>query len=159
MDNVNNSFKLICPAIGSDPSLKVNCPTIGTVEANSLGMCLPGGIAGIYYFGATGCFYGTIKSIYTGKVFAKSKVAVGAVERLMAGKATAIAERNIQPCLVESIANGIVWGADGWLSGAFCFGGIGLGNKFYQKITGYEIPNIEIDLSVTAPGIQLMERV
>lgn len=141
-----------------DPKLKVNCP-LGSIEANSLAMALPGAVAGAYYVGATGSVYGAIESVCSGRSIAVSRVTVaGSVKGLLAGKATVIAKRSIWPCVVEAVLTGFEWAHAGGFSGALCFGGIGACSPIYQDITGYTIPDIEMDLSITAPRVQLIER-
>lgn len=141
--------------ITEDPYFQVSCP-YGEVEGGDIGMCLPGAVAGAYYFGVAGCFLGAVKSLWSGSVFGTTEVASGGAS-LFAGNLQQLADRTITPCIVNSIYTGGEWAITGIQEGAMTCGIIGLCSKHYQSITGQSFPDIKMELSLI-PKLQLIER-
>ena len=141
--------------ITAAPYFKVGCP-YGEVEGKDIGMCLPGAVAGAYYFGVVGCFFGAVKSVWPGTAFGTIKVA-GAVKALSAGESQSIASRVITHCVFNSIYTGGKWALAGIEEGAMGCGVIGFCSNHYQSITGQSFPDIELELSLI-PKLQLIER-
>lgn len=137
------------------PYFQVSCP-YGEIEGYEIGMCLPGAVAGAYYFGIAGCFLGAVKSLWSGSVFGTTEVASGATS-LFAVSSPQLAERIIRPCVVDSIYTGGGWAITGIQEGAMACGIIGFCSNHYQSITGQSFPNIEMKLSLI-PKVQLIER-
>ena len=137
------------------PYFQVSCP-YGEVEGYEIGMCLPGAVAGAYYFGIAGCFFGAVKSLWSGSVFGTTGVASGATS-LFAVSSQQLAERIVQPCVVDSIYTGGGWAITGIQEGAMACGIIGFCSNHYQSITGKDFPDIKMELSLI-PKIQLIER-
>ena len=141
--------------ITSTPSFQVSCPC-GEVEKKDFAMCIPGAVVGAYYFGVAGCFYGAVKSVWSGTAFGTVKMASG-VKALYAGNPQHIAGRTITPCVANSIYTGGKWAKIGIQEGALAFGTIGFCSKHYQSITGQSIPDIKMEISLI-PKVQFIER-
>ena len=137
------------------PYFQVSCPC-GEAGGGEIGMCLPGAVAGAYYFGVAGCFLGAVKSLWSGSVFGTTEVASGATS-LCAVSSQQLAERIIMPCVVDSIYTGGEWAITGIQEGAMACGIIGFCSNHYQSITGRDFPDIKMELSLI-PNVQLIER-
>ena len=137
------------------PYFQVSCPC-GEAGGGEVGMCLPGAVAGAYYFGVAGCFLGAVKSLWSGSVFGTTEVASGATS-LCALSSQQLAERIIMPCVVDSIYSGGEWAITGIQEGAMACGIIGFCSNHYQSITGRDFPDIKMELSLI-PNVQLVER-
>ena len=137
------------------PYFQVSCPC-GEAGGGEVGMCLPGAVAGAYYFGVAGCFLGAVKSLWSGSVFGTTEVASGATS-LCALSSQQLAERIIMPCVVDSIYTGGEWAITGIQEGAMACGIIGFCSNHYQSITGRDFPDIKMELSLI-PNVQLIER-
>lgn len=70
--NTTNANNLNIP-----PLLSVNCPIV-SAKFGSSAMCIPGAIAGAFFCGAAGCFYGAVKSVSSGTALATLKSMGGA---------------------------------------------------------------------------------
>ena len=137
------------------PYFQVSCP-YGEVEGEDICMCIPGAVAGAYYFGVAGCFLGAVKSLWSGTAFGTTKVATG-IKGLFPGRPHYIVGKNIIPCVVQSIFKGGEWAITGIEEGAVACGTIGFCSNHYQSRTGQSFPDIKVELSLI-PKIQLIER-
>ena len=137
------------------PYFQVSCPCC-EVEGSDMGMCLPVAVAGAYYFGVAGCFFGAVKSVWSGAAFGTMKGASG-VKALLVSKSKHIAGRNIAHCVVNSIYTGGEWAITGIKEGAMTGVMFGFCSNHYQSITGQSFPDIKMELSLI-PKVQLIER-
>ena len=137
------------------PYFQVSCP-YGKVKARDICMCLPGAVAGAYYFGVAGCFFGAVKSLWSGTAFGTTKVTTG-LKGLFPGRPHYIEGKSIIPCVVKSILKGGEWARTGIQEGAVVCGAIGFCSNHYQSITGQSFPDIKVELSLI-PKVQLIER-
>ena len=139
----------------ADPYFRVNCP-FGELGGEDVCMCVPGAVAGAYYCGVAGCFFGAVKSIWPGAAFGTVK-AVNGTKILLTCKSQGIAGKIISPYVFDSICTGGKWAMTGIQEGAVAGGVIGFCSKHYQSITGKSFPDIEMELSLI-PRVQLIER-
>ena len=137
------------------PYFQVSCP-YGKVKARDICMCLPGAVAGAYYFGVAGCFFGAVKSLWSGTAFGTTKVTTG-LKGLFPGRPHYIEGKSIIPCVVKSILKGGEWARTGIQEGAIVCGAIGFCSNHYQSITGQSFPDIKVELSLI-PKVQIIER-
>ena len=137
------------------PYFQVSCP-YGKVKARDICMCLPGAVAGAYYFGVAGCFFGAVKSLWSGTAFGTTKVTTG-LKGLFPGRPHYIEGKSIIPCVVKSILKGGEWARTGIQEGAVVCGAIGFCSNHYQSITGQSFPDIKVELSLI-PKVQIIER-
>lgn len=94
-----------------------------------------------------GCFYGAIKSIYTG-------AAIGTVKA--AGGASALAERSITPCVTNAIYTGFECAKTGFQEGAIAGTTIGFCSIHYPSLTGQSLPDVEMEISLI-PKVQIID--
>ena len=136
--NTTNANNLNIP-----PLLSVNCP-IGSAEFGSSAMCIPGAIAGAFFCGAVGCFYGAVKSVSSGTALATLK-SMGGAKGLIAMESQNLAGRTIAPCIVDTVSTGFHATTFGCKHGAALCGAVCYLIPSYQNLTGQRLPDIRVN--------------
>lgn len=125
------------------PLLTVNCP-VGSAEFGSSAMCIPGAIAGAFFCGAAGCFYGAVKSVCSGTALVTLK-SMGGAKGLIATEPQKLAGRTIAPCVVDTVSTGFHATTFGCKHGAALCGAVGFLTPSYQNLTEQRLPDIRVN--------------